>query len=211
MTAQADDPQSRRQMLGAAIAGLGGLAAIVLGRPTVASADTGDNFVLGTDNTADETTRLTMTTATFDHTPALDLVVQGDHQRGLRAQSRSGNAIRAWRSPVHPDPGTSRRPSTIWTGAPADSYALEVEGKALLSRSGRAEIAAGRSSVKVRVPGSLGRTSFAIATLNTNRPGIWVRSVAVNWTESLPERDDITIHLNKPTPHKTRCAWIVFN
>ena len=211
MTAQPEAPQSRRQMLGAAIAGLGGLAAIVLGRPTVASADTGDNFVLGTDNTADATTRLTMTTATFDQTPALDLVVQGEHQRGLRVLSRNGNAIRAWLSNVHPDPGTSHRRSTLWTGADNDSWALEVEGKAFFSRSGRAEIAAGRSWVRVRVPGSLGRSSFAIATLNTNRPGVWVRTVVVNWTESLPERDDITIILNKPTPQKARCAWMVFN
>jgi hypothetical protein len=211
MTAQPEAPQSRRQVLGAAIAGVGGLAAAVLGRPTVASADTGDNFVLGTDNTADVTTRLTMTTATFDQTPALDLVVQGDHQTGLHVLSRAGHAIRAWSNPVHPDPGTSSRPSTIWTGADSGSYALVVEGNVYFSRSGRAEIATGRSWVKVRVPGSLGRTSFAIATLNANRPGVWVRTVVVNWTESLPERDAITIILNKPTPYKARCAWMVFN
>jgi len=196
-------------MLGAAIAGLGGLAALVLGRPAVASADTGDNFVVGTDNTADATTRLTMTTATFDETAALDLVVQGDFQRGLRAQSRSGNAIRAWSSPVDPDPGTGSRPGTIWTGAHAGNYALVVEGKVNFSRSGRAEIAAGRSSVEVKVP-SLDRTSFAMATLNTNRPGVWVRSVVVTFP-ALPERDHITIYLNKPTPYKTTCAWVVFN
>ena len=111
---------------------------------------------------------------------------------------------------MHPDPGTGGVPSTIWTGAGSGGYALSVEGKVHFSRSGRAEIAAGRSSVEVNA-GSLGRTSFAIATLNTNRPGVWVRSVVVNWTEALPERENTTIHLNKPTPFKTRCAWIVFN
>jgi hypothetical protein len=59
MNTQLRTSRSRRQMLTAAVGGLAGLVAAAAQRPSRTSAATGDNFVLGTNNTANAVTRLT--------------------------------------------------------------------------------------------------------------------------------------------------------
>jgi hypothetical protein len=205
-----EDPagrRSRRHLLAAALGGIGALAAGVVTRPTRASAATGDNLVLGTDNSADATTRLTSTGSEIG-VPALDLVPH-EYGSGLHVATQNMPAIRTWLSSAHPEPAEPSRRATIWTGADTDSFALEVQGAVHFSRSGRAEIAAGQSSVTVEVPGYFRANSFALATLNTNRPEVWVRSVFLERT--VLRKNRLTIYLNRATPSKVKCAWMVLN
>jgi len=92
----------------------------------------------------------------------------------------------------------------VWAGAAGGRTALQVQGVARFSRSGRAAFAAGQASKAVTVPGGLTGTSFALAVLNTNRSGIFVRAVVPN-----ASTEKITIYLNKAVPGTTQCAWMV--
>lgn len=79
---------------------------------------------------------------------------------------------------------------------------LEARGRIRFpNRSGRALIAAGKSSVSVSVPG-MTSANFAIATLNSARSGRWVRAV-VCWSGK------ISIYLNTTVTSSTYVAWLV--
>ena len=88
-------------------------------------------------------------------------------------------------------------------GQSSADLALEVQGKVKFSRSGRATIASGKSSIKVALAGgNSGCRIFAV--LHSNRTGRWVQSV-------VPTTGSFTIYLNATVTSATYVAWFVLN
>ena len=87
-------------------------------------------------------------------------------------------------------------------------HALQVEGKAAFSRSGRASVAANRSYADVSVPGGLGPSANILATLQARRSGVYVTACRPNY----PTAGKARIYLNKvaSTTASTPVAWFVF-
>jgi hypothetical protein len=85
----------------------------------------------------------------------------------------------------------------------AGFVALNVVGKARFSRSGRTSIAAGKKSTTVTMSG-VTTSSYVIATLQTNRTGVFVRAV-------VPAAGKFTIYLNKAASGATDVGFLVIN
>jgi hypothetical protein len=88
---------------------------------------------------------------------------------------------------------------------PSGGLALKVNGEAAFSRSGIATVLAGRSKVSASL--RLSASSFALATLQANVPGLNVQGVTI----AAGSPGSLTIHLNKAVKAKTRVAWLVVN
>lgn len=87
--------------------------------------------------------------------------------------------------------------------ATATDRALTVTGKVIFSRSNRSTILAGRSSLKVNLPGTTS-SSRVFAVLHSNRAGRYVRAV-------VPTTGSFTIYLNATVTSATYVAWFVLN
>lgn len=85
----------------------------------------------------------------------------------------------------------------------ATNVGLEVQGKVKFSRSGRATLGAGKSSIKVTLAGTT-TSSRVFAVLHSNRTGRWVQSV-------VPTTGSFTIYLNGTVSSSTYIAWFVIN
>jgi hypothetical protein len=81
--------------------------------------------------------------------------------------------------------------------------ALKVIGKTAFSRSGRTYVAAGQSNRVIALAG-VTTASYVIATMATNRAGVYVQSVVV-------AAGQFTIFLNKVVPGNTYVAYLVIN
>jgi hypothetical protein len=136
---------------------------------------------------------------------------------GVQGESRSGNGVfgfshGAGASGVYGENdaggyGVAGR-SNAGIGVLATSTsgtALAVDGVANFSRSGTIVIPAGRSRIVVSGV-SLSAASFAIATLQQNRAGIWVQSAVPS-----AAGDTLTIYLNKAVTSNTRVAWFILD
>ncbi len=88
-------------------------------------------------------------------------------------------------------------------GSSATGVGLEVQGKVKFSRSGRATLGAGKSSIKVTLAG-VSTSSRVFAVLHSNRTGRWVQSV-------VPTTGSFTIYLNGTVSSSTYIAWFVIN
>jgi hypothetical protein len=94
--------------------------------------------------------------------------------------------------------------SGVWAlGDTATDVALKVTGKVQFSRSGRATILTGRSSIKVTLAGTT-TSSRVFAVLHSNRSGRYVRAV-------VPTTGSFTIYLNTTVTANTWIAWFVVN
>ena len=85
----------------------------------------------------------------------------------------------------------------------ANGTALQVTGKVQLSRSGRIGIGTGKSSLVVPMAG-VAADSYVIATLQSNRPGVYVQAV-------VPSAGKFTIYLNQAVTTFTWVGYIVIN
>ncbi len=85
----------------------------------------------------------------------------------------------------------------------ATGTALYVNGKAKFSRSGRATIGSGKSSLVVTLAG-VTTASLVFAVLYSNRSGRYVRAVA-------PTTGKFTIYLNAAVTSSTYVSWFVVN
>jgi hypothetical protein len=83
-------------------------------------------------------------------------------------------------------------------------YALQVDGRAVFSRSGMVTIAAGTSTTDVSV--YLSSASLVLATIQSYHAGVWVAGVSLNTSDGLA-----TIHLNKAAPANLKVGWFVAN
>jgi hypothetical protein len=81
--------------------------------------------------------------------------------------------------------------------------ALDVVGKAKFSRSGKTYLLSGRSYKDVYIP-AVTSASYVLATLQTNRAGVYVQSVVATTGK-------IRIYLNKKVTAKTYVAYFVIN
>ena len=92
--------------------------------------------------------------------------------------------------------------------APVDTAhaALVVLGRNSFSRSGLATIAAGSSSVNVNGIAGLGATSMVLATIQTNRPGVFIQAAV-----PIPASNRITIYLNRTVLLATKVAYFILN
>ncbi len=80
-----------------------------------------------------------------------------------------------------------------------------MTGKAQFSRSGVLTVAAGKSSA-THAGVALTSASLVLATVQQDRPGVWVR-----WAAPNVARSSFTVHLSKAVPARTRVAWFVVN
>lgn len=101
------------------------------------------------------------------------------------------------------DSDTATVPGVLARGSSATGLALQVTGKVTFSRSGRATILTGRSSIKITLAG-VTSASRVFAVLHTNRSGRYVRAV-------VPTTGSFTIYLNTTVPGSTHVAWFVIN
>jgi hypothetical protein len=91
-----------------------------------------------------------------------------------------------------------------WGGdGSGNDIALDVRGKALFSRSGRATISAGQSTKKINLTG-VSFSSLVFAVLRSNRSGRYVRAV-------VPTTGSFTIYLNTTVTSSTYVVWFVVN
>ncbi len=93
------------------------------------------------------------------------------------------------------------------TGVHAESAggtALDVTGKVVFNRSGRATIATGKSSLVVTVPGGVAANSLCFATLTVYRSGVYVAAVRPNYPAG-----KMTVYLNKAIGTRTVLSWVV--
>jgi hypothetical protein len=98
----------------------------------------------------------------------------------------------------------------VLAGSPVDGTALRVSWKArLVTRSGRATVAAGKSSVDIdlRSKGGLSGTPLCFANLMSYRPGVFVTTIRPNY----PVRGKARIYLNRSVSANTFVAWFVLN
>ena len=100
------------------------------------------------------------------------------------------------------DPAAVGLIASGWDGT-GNYTALDVRGKAKFSRSGRAKIGAGKSSIKINLAG-VTWSSLVFAVLRTNRSGRYVRAV-------VPTTGSFTIYLNAAVTSSTYVVWFVLN
>jgi hypothetical protein len=88
------------------------------------------------------------------------------------------------------------------------AIALRVDGKATFSRSGKALVARGRSSVDVLAPGGLDEASLVLAVPMASRAGVFVQAVVPNASTGT-----FRIILNKvaSVASSTPVAWFIVN
>lgn len=127
----------------------------------------------------------------------------GAGSMGLFTRATSGEAG------VYAYAGTGTPPAPIPNVAvqaragSTSQVALNVNGKAQFSRSGRTTISTGASKKVVTMAG-VTTASYVIATLQTNRAGTYVQSV-------VPAAGSFTINLNKTVPGATVVGYLVIN
>jgi hypothetical protein len=91
----------------------------------------------------------------------------------------------------------------IAMGATPSARALQVVGKVNFSRSGRTLMAAGRSTLTVRLAGATA-TSKVFAVLATSEPGRYVRAV-------VPAAGSFKVYLNTDLESAAKVAWFVLD
>ena len=92
----------------------------------------------------------------------------------------------------------------MYASAPSTAHtALRVNGKVVLSRSGKSTVAAGHSSV-TKVLAGVTTASLVIATMQTYRSGVFIMA-------GTPVTGSFTIRLNKAVTASTVIAWMILN
>jgi hypothetical protein len=84
-----------------------------------------------------------------------------------------------------------------------DRVGLWVQGRVSFTRSGTLTIAARTSSISTAMP-ALSATSMVLATLQTNRAGVYIQAAVAN-----PATGRITIYLNRRVTAATKVAYFV--
>jgi hypothetical protein len=129
--------------------------------------------------------------------------VYGSGSAGVVGDVDGGTGVQGWTGvDVAPDPAAM---VGVWAGAQTGRTALQVSGVAKFSRSGRATVAIGASSVAVTVAGGITSAAFGIASPQTNRAGYYVQAVVPTVATG-----QIRIYLNKAvTTSAIAVGWIV--
>jgi hypothetical protein len=212
--------ESRRSMLAAAAGAVGALVLQAVGRPAPVRAEGETVTVGGEFNTATSTTRITSTAnikvfeARNGSTGATGVGLAAHSNNGTALLVSSSNLTPAVRAdttiygfhngsqPGH-TPVVARFEATEQSPSFTTAIALQVIGKTQFSKSGVATVLAGQSNVVVHVT-QITDASFAVATLQQNRTGVFVQAV----THQVPA-STIKIILNKTVSADTKVGWLV--
>ena len=206
MAEKTDRSVGRRAIIGGAAAGVAALAAERLSRPASALATHAGPVYLAHTNTSPGATRIESTAqniagvaiangiigiSSYTHSQngscfhavtdghysqvavEVDTISNAGEGIGVRARTKNGIGV-----------------YTEATGG----YALQVQGRAVFNRSGKALVNAGQSSKTVSTF-AIEPQSVVVATVQGNPAGVWVRSVSLNATNNT-----FTIRLNKSAP-----------
>jgi hypothetical protein len=141
---------------------------------------------------------------------------EADTGDGVSGASESGNGVIGESGSGRAVAGDSYSGSGVYgssstgSGVKAESAsgtALDVVGKAMFSRSGRATVLKGKSYVDITVTGGLTTRSMVHATLQSYRSGVAVAAVRINY----PSAGKARIYLTKvaSTTASTYVAWFV--
>ena len=98
---------------------------------------------------------------------------------------------------------------TALYGEATGGHALHIQGVSWFSRSGKALIAQGKSSKTITLVGQgnyITNDSFVVATVQGTATGVWVRSCSTNVAANT-----VTIRLNNAAPADLRVGWIVID
>jgi hypothetical protein len=210
-------PIGRRALLATAASCATGLAAAALAAPSAVIAGDNDPVLVGKMNEGSSTTYITSTgTHTLDATAAAGDGLRGHGGSGAGSGvfgatgSATGYGVYGYNGPNMGRAALGAPDAAVWAlqmDAPLALYAggdSLFTGKVSLSRSGRASVRAGASSVVVTV-GVLSGTPLCFAMLQRNRTGVWVRAVRPNH----PAAGKMQIFLSKAVPASTSVAWVV--
>ncbi len=233
MSIEMTAPRSRRAVLVAAAGAAAVTVVSAIERPTMVRAGVDGDVVLGAMNTSTETTQIENAEDLVDVFAARSsgggsaivgespqgTGVLGTGAHGVEGSSDTGIGVLGVS-----DTGTGVLGHITLEGAGVRGHsfsaggvgvfasaeagtALEVDGKARFSRSGRATVAAGKSSVDVdlRTKGGLGGTPLCFANLTSYRSGTFVIAVRPNY----PSTGKIRIYLNRTVTANTFVAWLV--
>jgi hypothetical protein len=206
---------SRRAVLGLAAAA----AAAVVVKPSVAEAADGQAMKLGVENLAEGHTYLTggrnsglTVNSTIDDgavvgvntahdgnglrgtgsTGVVGLGIQNDLNNGVGVSGGSDHGIGV-------DASTWDGTAVLATAAGPGSAALDVQGVAKFSRSGRTRVPTGSNKVTINVPVG---TGYVLATLQAHKAGLYVEGVQTTAT-------GFTIWLSKATTGLAEVAWFI--
>jgi hypothetical protein len=208
----------RRALIGGAIGSLAAFAAGALPHPRTAVAASGDALILGETNSASgntllsrfgpNTSDITLCSAdrgiTSNSYAADGIGIKGETfgigGTGIRAETQGHNSQIGLDADATFMVGEGiavrgRTKNGIGVYAEATGgYALQVQGRAVFSRSGRSTVSAGQSSKTVNSFG-IEPSAIVVATVQGNPAGVWVRNVSIN-----AANDTFTIRLNKAAP-----------
>jgi hypothetical protein len=226
-------PRSRRALLAAAAGAAAVTVISAIERPAPVRAGTDGDVVLGAKNTATTTTeiengedlvdvlaaRSTGGGSAIVGESALGTGVLGTGTHGVEGSSQAGQGVLGVS-----ESGTGVLGHITLSGAGVQGHsfsaggtgvlataeagtALQVSGKAMFSRSGRAAVPKGRSYVDITVAGGLTSHSSVLATIQTYRPGVAVAGVRKNY----PSAGKARIYLTKvaSTTADTYVGWFV--
>ena len=234
MALDSSTPRSRRALLTAALAATAVTVAEAVARPLPAAAADGDPFVLGAANTAASQTSLTsgsddsaLHVQSAAGNPTAEAIRGRTDGGGVGVHGISGDGIGVLGESLGVGPGVYGKGgdghgvhgfSTDFAGVYGESAdgvgvlavssaatALQVNGKAHFSRSGKATVTAGHLSVTVTVHGGLAGSPLCFANLRSYRSGVAVAAVRPNY----PSAGKMRIYLTKSVSSSTSVAWIV--
>lgn len=217
---------TRRSWLAGAAAAIGAVFASQLSSVATVHAADGEPLLLGEDNTASTPTKLTGlgdgtgpaalnvadtgTSGTAIDGTAAGIGVRGKGITGVAGASTSPNGSGVLGEDLTQS-ATGRGVQGIshsgWgVFAVSDGQALRVDGRATFSRAGMVSVSYPSKKVTVPVSGAIGvatafpeRPTIAIAVMQTDLPGVWVRAAVLNPTDRT-----LTIHLNRAPGSETR-------
>jgi hypothetical protein len=153
---------------------------------------------------------------TPDKTGVYGYAAQDASARGVLGQSMEGNGVRGAATTgqgVHGEATSGQGihgEATTGVGVKAvasSGVALDVDGPAVFSRSGRASVPAGAQRVDVTVPGGLDSNANVLATLQIRRGKVHVVAARPNY----PSSGKVRIYLSDvaSTTAATPLAWFV--
>jgi hypothetical protein len=120
---------------------------------------------------------------------------RSDEGFGVSGSTKSGEG-------VHAD---SMSGTALVAVSHGSGVALKADGPVVFSRSGLLTVAAGKSSISKAV-GALSATSMVLATLQSNRAGVYIQAAVASRASGR-----ITIHLNKKVTAATKVAYFILN
>jgi hypothetical protein len=198
-------PRTRRALLGAALGAGVATVASALGRQAPVRAANGDSVLLGRLNDATSLTIIRNTSGghVLEAVSTTGTALRGTSDDGdgvFGAATGGGDGVYGYAV----NTGTAIH---AYAKSKSEGTALQVEGKATFSRSGRATVSNGRSYVDVDLTdaGGLAGSPLIVATCQSYRSGTWVAAARKNY----PSTGTFRIYLNKTATAATYVAWVV--